>query len=74
MLDTGKLVNQRLAQAAHLAITWFLVSWWPHTSFHQTVNPDNLNALLAIEYGFHVTLVLAGLIIAFFFVTLLRHE
>ncbi|MGH2522515.1 MAG: hypothetical protein ACRDH2_08425 [Anaerolineales bacterium] len=30
------------------------------------------NGLLAIEYGFHVTLMIAGLVVAYFFLTLLR--
>lgn len=72
LLNTRKLVSQPLARATHLAIAWSLANWWPHTNFHMTANPNNINGLLAIEYGFHVTLILAGLIIAFFFVTLLR--
>lgn len=42
-----------------LAATWFLGNWWVHDNLHMTVG-ENLNGLLALEYGFHVTLILAG--------------
>lgn len=59
--------------AAYLSIAWILVNWWPHDSLHQHVGFE-LNGLLAIEYGFHMTLMLAGLIVAYFFLTLLRQR
>jgi len=55
-----------LRLAVYLAIAWSLLSWWPHTNLHQTHNPDNINGLLAIEYGFHVTLILGAIVIAYF--------
>jgi hypothetical protein len=58
-----------LTRAAHLAITWLLVSWWPHDSLH-IHNGMNLNGLIAIEYVFHVTLMGAGVILACFFLSL----
>lgn len=61
-------------QAAHLAIAWSLISWWPHSSLHQTLRAGDLSGLLAIEYGFHGTLILAGLILAGFFLAMLRKE
>jgi hypothetical protein len=67
------LASEGLARAAHLSIAWFLISWWPHDSLHKHVGL-NYDGLLAIEYGFHVTLILAGLIIAYFYVTLLRQR
>ncbi len=66
--------NQGWARATHLAIAWSLFSWWPHSNFHQSLSSDNLSGLLAIEYGFHVTLIVAGLIVAYFFVKILRQE
>ncbi len=56
----------------YLAIGWLLVSWWPHNHLHQTINPADLNALLGIEYGFHVLLYVAGLVLAWFFLGVLR--
>lgn len=62
------------ARAAHLAIAWSLISWWPHSSLHQTLRADDLGGLLAVEYAFHATLILAGLIMVFFFMATLRQE
>ncbi|MBK7318874.1 hypothetical protein [Candidatus Villigracilis affinis] len=59
-------VEGGLGLAVHFAISWSLLSWWPHSNLHQTHNPDNISGLLAIEYGFHVTLILGGFIIASF--------
>ena len=56
----------------YLAIGWLLVSWWPHNHLHQTISPADLNALLGIEYGFHVSLYLCGLVLAWFFLGVLR--
>jgi hypothetical protein len=64
-------VSEGLALATYLSIAWSLINWWPHSNFHQTASGD-INSLLAIEYGFHVTSILAGLIIAYFFVEILR--
>ncbi len=62
-----------LTLAAYLSIAWLLISWWPHDSLH-IHSGMALNALLAIEYGFHVTLMAAGLILAYFFLTILGHR
>ena len=65
--------SRGLTRAAHLSIAWLLFSWWPHDSLH-IHNGLNLNGLLAIEYGFHVTLMITGVILAYFFLTLLRQR
>ena len=57
--------------AAYLAIGWFLVSWWPHDNMH-IHNGSDLQGLLYIEYGFHVTLMAAGLLLAYSLLTMLR--
>jgi hypothetical protein len=59
------------AWPVYLAVGWSLISWWPHNNFH-LANGANLDGLLAIEYAFHVSLYLTGLIIAWFFLTALR--
>ncbi len=51
------------AWAMYLAIGWLLVSWWPHDNLHIHVGND-MQGLLYIEYGFHVTLMICGLIVA----------
>lgn len=48
-----------------IAAAWLLVSWWPHDNFHRANGHDTLG-LLYIEYAFHVTMIVAGIIIAAF--------
>ena len=54
------------AWVVYLAIGWSLVSWWLHTDLY-LANGDDLSGLLAIEYGFHVSLYVTALVIAWFF-------
>jgi hypothetical protein len=49
----------------YLGIGWLMVSWWPH---------DNLQGLLFIEYGFHFTLMIAALVLAYCFLSLIRQR
>ena len=56
-----------------MALTWLLVSWWPHDNLHQH-NGMNLQGLLYIEYGFHLTLIIAGFILAYSFATFLKKK
>ena len=65
--------SRSLTLAAHLSITWVLIQWWAHGSLHISVGLD-LSGLLAIEYGFHVTIMIASLIMVYFFLTVLRQE
>ncbi len=62
-----------LTRAAHISIAWLLFNWWPHDSLHLHFGLE-LNGLLAIEYGFHLTLMIAGGILAGFFILLLRER
>ena len=57
----------------YLGIGWALVSWWPHGNLHMS-NGDNMQRLLYIEYGFHVTLIISAAIVAFCFLSLLRES
>ena len=52
--------------AAYLSVGWFLVNWWPHDNLHKVVQ-FNIPGLLGIEYGFHVTLILAGAVLVLYF-------
>lgn len=52
------------AMAFYLSVSWLLVSWWPHDNFH-VHNGLNLAGLLMIDYGFHVTLIIASLALAY---------
>ena len=61
------------AWLAYLSIGWLLVSWWPHGHLHQH-NGHDLQGLLYIEYGFHVAPMLASLVLAYCFLSLLRER
>jgi hypothetical protein len=65
--------SKALAFAAYLSIAWLLANWWPHDSLH-IHNGMNLSGLLAIEYGFHITLIAAGAILVYFFFALARQQ
>lgn len=58
--------NQILAFLAYCSIIWVMVSWWPHENLHLHVGMHDMDGLLKIEYGFHLTLLLAGAVIAFY--------
>jgi len=62
-----------LTRAAFFSIVWLLASWFPHDSLHHH-NGGGLAGLLLIEYGFHFTLIVAGIILAYFFWTIARNR
>ena len=49
---------------AFLSTAWLLVSWWPHDNLHRTTAMGDYWGLIRLEWGFHVTLVIAGAIVA----------
>jgi hypothetical protein len=55
-----------LTWAAFLSIAWFLVNWWPHDNLHR-VNGQDFGGLPRIEYAFHLTLEIAGALLALYF-------
>ena len=65
--------SQLMAWAMYLSIGWLLVSWWPHSHLHQVVG-ENLQGLLYIEYGFHVTVIIVAIDLAYGFLSLLREQ
>ena len=48
-----------------IAATWLLVSWWPHDNMHR-VNGMEYWGLIRIEWMFHFTLIIAGILVASF--------
>ena len=70
-LKANTSVTEPMTGAAHLATAWLLMNWWAHDSLHQH-NGMHLNGLLRIDYGFHVTLIISGLIVAWFFLAVVR--
>lgn len=57
----------------YLAIIWSLMSWWPHDRLHAHIGED-VSRLLMLEYGFHITLIIGGIIIAKFFYKTLQFK
>ncbi len=70
-LKANSQVSESMTRGTHLAITWLLVNWWAHDSLHQH-NGMALDGLLGIEYLFHFTLIVSGLIVARFFLAVVR--
>jgi hypothetical protein len=66
--------SRALTVASFVSTAWLLVSWWPHDSLHIHIAETNLGSLLAVEYGFHVTLMIAGVILGAFFLSVLRRR
>ena len=48
--------------AVFASLIFLLASWWLHIGFHMAVG-DNLNALIMVDYAFHVPLGIATLIV-----------
>src|SRR5688572_1571342 len=55
--------DRKRTVAAYLSLAWLLTNWWSHDNMHAH-NGENLDGLIRIEYGYHVTLVIAALIVA----------
>ena len=53
----------------YISTVWVLGNWWVHDALHM-VNGMNPTGLLKIEYGFHVTLIIAGTALAYALATM----
>ena len=60
-----------LAWVLYIIIAFLLLSWWPHDNLHGMVG-TNMQGLLYIEYGFHVSQMFGGAILAYSFLKLFR--
>lgn len=56
---------------ALVAVTWLMANWWVHDNLHVHTGLD-IPGVLAIEYGFHFTLGVAGLVLAYLSVDAMR--
>lgn len=77
-LILGWPLVRRATQAAgvatlpvYLGIAWSLLQWWPHSNSHRVIGEDYAKLLL-VDYGFHVTLMIAAAIMARFFLATVR--
>jgi hypothetical protein len=53
---------RRRTVAAYFATAWLLGNWWLHDGLH-AANGVDMGGLIAIEYAFHTTLMVAGAIV-----------
>lgn len=65
--------QRRSTLLAFISLVWLLVSWWPHDNLHRHIGMDPLR-LLYIEYGFHLTLIVASLFLVSFFWSSIKRE
>ena len=63
--------DSRGAWLSYIAIAWLLISWWPHDNMHR-VNGMDMAGLLRIEYMFHLTLIAAAFVLAYYFFRCIR--
>ncbi len=61
----------KTAGAMYFSLAWLLISWWPHDNLH-IHNALDINGLIAIDYLFHFTVILASLVLAYEFYVLFR--
>ncbi len=61
------------ANLVFFSLIWSLISWWPHANLHRSVGL-NLQSIIYVDYGFHLTLMLASLIVMRFFIKYLREK
>jgi hypothetical protein len=54
-----------------IATAWLLISWWPHDNMHKH-NGMDLDGLLMIEYLFHLSMMVAGVVLAYTLVRALQ--
>ena len=57
------------ALVMYLGIAWVLSNWWIHDNLHMVVGLHP-KGLLGIEYGFHVTLIITGVALAYSMATM----
>jgi hypothetical protein len=59
--------------AMYLSIAYLMISWWPHTNMH-VHNGTELQGMIYIDYLFHLPSMIAALVLAYGFFSLLRER
>ena len=62
---------RRLTTLTYLATAWSLLNWLPHDDLH-IHNGLNVQGVLYIDYGFHLTIIGAAALVAYFVYWTLR--
>ena len=61
------------AWTMYMAISYLMVSWWPHLNMHNS-NGTDLSGLLVIDYLFHFPLEVAAVVLGMAFWSLYRER
>jgi hypothetical protein len=61
------------AWAMYLSIAYLMISWWPHINMH-VHNGTELQGMIYIDYLFHFPSMIAALVLAYGFFSLLRES
>lgn len=65
-------VTRFAAWGGYLGIAWLFMNWWPHESFHRTTLSGEFARVLWIQYTFHLSMMLAAGLVAYFFLEVAR--
>ncbi|MDW6065013.1 hypothetical protein SAZ11_53040 [Streptomyces sp. FXJ1.4098] len=55
-----------LTSAAHLAVAWLLIAWWPQDNYYRLAAKTDWARQAALVYVFNVTLMIAGAVLVAF--------
>jgi hypothetical protein len=61
-----------LSRATFVSIGWLLGNWWPHANFHRVAN--GWADLLLVDYFFHTTVIIATVVVAAYFLSVVRER
>jgi hypothetical protein len=61
-----------LNKSLFISLCWFMGNWWMHDNLHMHIAFD-MNRLLYIEYGFHISMIACVLILTVGFIRLATH-
>ena len=70
-LKEAQQQSKNMNISAFVALSWLLVSWWPHDNWH-IHNGLDLEGLLLIDYIFHLSLIIASLVLVHYFMSELK--
>lgn len=60
--------------AAHLALVWLMVAWWPQDNFYRLAVKTDWPRQAALVYGFNITLMIAAVVLAVFLLSARRDD
>jgi amino acid adenylation domain-containing protein len=59
------------ATAAHLAVSWLLIAWWPQDNFYRLIGKYDMPRQAAMVYAFNITLMIAAAVVVRFMISML---